>query len=470
MKPFVVFGLGFGDEGKGTITDFLARRHQLKLNVRYNGGAQAGHNVVTSDGRWHCFAQFGAATFNPGVETFLSREMVIEPSNLLAENEVLATKGVEDALSRLVVDEEAILITPFQKMIGRMEEVARGKNRFGSCGVGVGEAVRDRQRGMGIVVRDIKDGTWTGKMAAIYEARNEEAKELLKDHPLIGLKEIYDYFNNRSVLNRFWESCRQLFRGRSKVRVVKGGDFLRAPVSNQHPMVFEGAQGALLDPELGSAPYVTKTRSTQANAVKLIGADQEIQRIGVMRAYGHRHGAGPFVTETIVMFRVLDDPYNQENRWQGRFRTGWLDLVAIRYGLKINGKVDQLAITNIDRIFRLHKVKVCVNYEYRGDLKELDHCAVWEKIGDDRAKIVDLKIPEKDFAASGRFARVLERCRPATFREFEGGNEDISAVKEFGALPKQAIKYLKFIESSLGVPIGIVSVNPTAEGKIVISE
>ena len=481
MKPFVVCGLGFGDEGKGTITDFLARRHQLKLNVRYNGGAQAGHNVVTSDGRWHCFAQFGAATFNPGVETFLSREMVIEPSNLLAENEVLIAKGVTDALDRLIVDEEATLIAPYQKMIGRMKEVARGKNRFGSCGVGVGEAVRDRDRGMGITVRDIKNGTWTGKMAAIYEMRNEEAKKLLKDHPSAELEEIYNYFNDRSALNRFWESCRQLFRSGSVVRVVsagggsasggKGDGVLRDMISNQQPMIFEGAQGALLDPEQGFAPHVTKTRSTQINAIRMIGEDKEIQRIGVMRAYGHRHGAGPFVTETDFMWNALHDTHNTENRWQGRFRTGWLDLVAIRYGLKINGKVDRLAITNLDMLSEVREEKViCANYKYSGDLKELDHCAVWEKLDKDSAKILELKIPSKEFVASGRFARMLERCRPLTYERFGGWRDDISSVRDFSALPWQAREYLNFIESSLGVPIGIVSVNPTADGKIVVSE
>ncbi len=471
MKLFVVFGLGLGDEGKGTITDFLARRHELELNIRYNGGAQAGHNVVTSDGRWHCFAQFGAATFNPGVETFLSREMVIEPSNLLAENEALITKGVTDALSRLIVDESATLITPFQKMIGRMREVARGKNRFGSCGVGVGEAVRDRDRGLGIVVRDIKEGIWTSKMVVIYEARNEEAKKLLKDHPSAELEEIYNYFNDRATLNRFWESCRQLFRGGSGVRVVNGEDFLPAAITEGRPMVFEGAQGALLDRSYGFVPYVTKTRSTQAGAFKLIsGIDTDMTRVGVLRAYGHRHGAGPLVTEDQALTERLREPHNPENRWQGKFRCGWLDLVALRYGIKINGNVDRLAVTNLDQLSGLGKLSVCESCEYRGDLKELDRWAFWEKTGDDRARIFDLKIPDPDFVASGRFARALMLCRPLDYQEFDGWNEDLSGVKSFGALPKQAIEYLKFIESSLGVPIGIVSVSPTADGKIIVLE
>ncbi|HIB66122.1 MAG TPA: adenylosuccinate synthetase, partial [Phycisphaerales bacterium] len=141
VKAIIVVDLGFGDSGKGTITDALVRQTDAAWVVRFNGGAQAGHAVVTEDGREHIFSQFGAGTFVPGVRTYLSRFMVLHPGGLLREAEVLEGKGVENALSRVVIDPRARVITPFHQAANRLREILRGDERHGSCGLGVGETM-----------------------------------------------------------------------------------------------------------------------------------------------------------------------------------------------------------------------------------------------------------------------------------------------------------------------------------------
>jgi len=163
LRAYIVVDLGFGDCGKGLLTDFLVRHSGAGLVVRYNGGAQAGHNVVTSEGLHHTFSQFGSGTFVPGVKTYLSRDVVIHPDALLVEGNVLEAKGVTDAFARLRVSEWALVITPFHQAANRIREIARGMARHGSCGVGVGEAVEDAMRHPEscILAGDLADATRT---------------------------------------------------------------------------------------------------------------------------------------------------------------------------------------------------------------------------------------------------------------------------------------------------------------------
>lgn len=141
MNHVAVVDLGYGDAGKGTVVDWLCATRPVHTVVRFNGGAQAAHNVVLRDGRHHTFAQFGAGTFHPGVGTHLSRHVVVDPLALAAEADHLATVGVRDALDRLTVDGDALLATPYHRAANRAREIARGADRHGSCGLGVGEAV-----------------------------------------------------------------------------------------------------------------------------------------------------------------------------------------------------------------------------------------------------------------------------------------------------------------------------------------
>ena len=324
MKAWVVCDLGFGDAGKGSITDWLVRETGSKLVVRYNGGAQAGHTVVTDDGRTHTFAQFGSGTFVPGVRTHLSRFVVVHPGGLLVEAERLARIGVRDALERLSIHADARVVTPFHQAAGQLRELARGAARHGSCGIGVGETVGDALAHPEDAIRVHDLGDPRPKLARIRERYRAEFPRA-------------EPFEDDTLVDRWLDSIRA-FRD---VRLADDA------IPNE-PVVFEGAHGVLLDEWRGFHPHTTWSTCTFDHALDLLrGYRGEIVRLGVLRTYMTRHGPGPFPTEE----RALDfpEPPNPTGEWQGAFRLGWLDAVLARYAIAACGGVDSLALTHCDR-------------------------------------------------------------------------------------------------------------------------
>jgi len=324
---WVVIDLGFGDSGKGTITDWLVRTGGAKLVVRWNGGAQAGHNVVTADGRHHTFSQFGAGSFVPGVRTHLSEEMVVHPTALLVEENVLRSKGVEPELT---IAESARIITPWHQAAGRIRELALG---HGTCGVGVGEAVRDAL---------------------------DHPDDVLRARDLLG--------DARAKLRRIRERLRPPEgddpRAVAERRVLEDPDLERrwadavAPVRTRivpdeirldGPVVLEGAHGVLLDEWRGFHPHTTWHSCTSGAATSWLsrhGLDGEVKRLGVLRTYLTRHGAGPFPTETKEL--TFAEHHNDSSGYQGPFRLGWPDVALAKYALAVSD-VDGLALTHCDR-------------------------------------------------------------------------------------------------------------------------
>jgi adenylosuccinate synthase len=229
-------------------------------------------------------------------------------------------------------------------------------------------------------------------------------------------------------------------------------------------LIFEGAQGALLDSNYGFWPHVTRTDTTFNNAEKLLhGSAVRMTRLGVLRAYATRHGAGPFPSENAWLTKRLPDKHNRGDEWQGAFRVGWPDLLATRYALKVCGGADSLAITNLDRLYDLERLKVAVAYQYRGDDRsELDRFFEWKKIGG-AAVIQSIKLtrpPNREHQA--QLTKHLLKCKPI-YRDFD------PLFKPFGtkqSLPPEAKKYLSFLETALDTPISIVSIGPTATEKI----
>ena len=365
MRAHIVVDLGFGDAGKGLLTDFLVRRLNAGLVVRYNGGAQAGHNVVTADGRHHTFSQFGSGSFVPHVKTFLSRHVVIHPTALLVEGDLLQAKGVPNPFARIGISERALVITPFHQALNRVRERMRGSFRHGSCGVGVGEAVADslahpesrilagdlnRPDILRRKARDIRRRTW------------EEARSLLREGtPDAGARREYALFEDESVVGE-WVAA--LARIRELGLVMDDGALARWLVE-AGDVVFEGAQGVLLDEEAGFHPYTTWSRCTSRNAEELAGEmmpGAQVSRIGVVRAYAVRHGPGPLPTESGEVGAVVSE-HNQNNEWQGAVRYGWFDAALTRYALDATGGVDHLAVTHVDAIPRLPVWKFCARYE-----------------------------------------------------------------------------------------------------------
>jgi adenylosuccinate synthase len=322
----IVVDLGFGDAGKGTVVDWLCASRPVHAVVRFNGGGQAAHTVVLPDGRRHTFAQFGSGTLRPGVRTHLSRFMVVDPLALVTEADHLTMIGIRDALARLTVDAGAPLATPYHRAANRARELARGTDRHGSCGMGVGETMAyllahpwDAPR-----VGDCQDpGLLRHKLSVLHDRLAAELG--LLDAPPV-------------------DACVDAFTAFASAVSIVDGSFTER-LLDAGTVVFEGAQGVLLDEWHGFHPYTTWSTTTFANAETLL-AGRDAVRLGVLRTFTTRHGPGPLVTEDPAL--DLPDPHNPANPWQGPFRVGHFDAIAHRYALDVCGGVDALALTHLD--------------------------------------------------------------------------------------------------------------------------
>lgn len=410
MKHVIVTDLGYGDAGKGTVVDWLCSPQgggPVHTVVRFNGGAQAGHNVVTTDGRQHTFAQFGSGTFTPGVRTHLSRFVLVDPLALAAEAGHLASIGVRDVLDRLTVDRGALLATPYHKAANQARERARGENRHGSCGMGIGETASyalaysaDAPR----VADCASPATLSRKLTLLINRLTSELGPL-DAPPIADLCDAYQAFAARVPL--------------------VGPGHLRGVLS-AGPVVFEGAQGVLLDEWRGFHPYTTWSTTTLANAETLLAeAGHTATRLGVVRCYMTRHGPGPFPTEDPTL--ELPEPHNRHGTWQGAFRTGHLDAVALRYAVKVAGRLDAVALTHLDTAARA-PLRLCRSYRIDGQRLE---------------RITPG--PERDLAWQEQLTAKLLRARP----EYEEPSGDWPRV----------------VEEVLGAPVILVSHGPTAADK-----
>jgi len=434
-NAFVVVGLGYGDEGKGSVVDYLVRQHQIKLVVRFNGGPQAAHHVVTPEGIMHCFSQFGSGTLVPGVETFLTGYMLVDPLAIEAENEVLKEKGIKDGFERLIIDRACPVVTPFHKIINRMLEISRGKAKYGSCGKGVGETIKDLQclNERTLFVKDFFNETvLRQKLDFLWRMKLDLAEQLVKAHR--NNKKLLSYLEQiqrTDYVDCLVEAyCR--FISEAGVR-IEDEPYLIKRLNEREDVVFEGAQGVLLDVKAGFKPYITKTDTTFNNADKILFDSQKnIIKIGVLRAYATRHGAGPFVTEDTWLRKQIPDFHNTTNEWQGSLRIGWFDLVAARYALDTVGAIDCIALTNIDRLAGIDEIKVCTSYEWA------------DKIIDDIDFLKNLTQESQ-----GELAGLLKECKPVYLKHVGG-------IK----------KYIQFLEKKLDVPISIISLGPRATEKI----
>lgn len=338
----IVVGLGFGDEGKGAVVDALCHDAPVTSVVRFNGGAQAAHNVVVGD-RHHTFSQFGSGTL-AGVPTHLSRHVLVEPIALAGEARALAELGVADPLRQLSIDADALLTTPVHVAANRAREDARGEARHGSCGKGIGETA------------------WYALLAARGAARGDtvEGQEVPGDpgppptvgdcaHPAVlrakldALARCYEPLIGAGPSVDDLVSLYRDFAG--AVRVTTGDEVGR--LADRGRLVFEGAQGVLLDQWRGFHPHTTWSTVTPDNARDLLG-HRRATVLGVTRTYQTRHGAGPFPTEDDHVLARFPERHNDTGRYQGSWRAGHLDAVLLRYAVDACGGVDALAVTHLD--------------------------------------------------------------------------------------------------------------------------
>lgn len=376
-RVHIVFGLGFGDEGKGSVVDFLVRSLGALHVVRFNGGPQAGHNVVTVEGAHHGFAQFGAGTFVAGVRTWLAAPMAVDLLALAREDVALRAVGVADAFGRLTVDARCPLVTPWHRAVNRLRERARGDARHGSCGRGVAETLLDAERDSVPVVRagDLRDGARLRdrlrQVALVKLDLAEQLADRCEDDP--GAAQELAAVRDRRLVDQVSHDWRAVA---TRIAIDDGEGLTRA-LRGPDRVVFEGAQGLLLDRDRGFWPHVTPSRTGPAAAAALLAEATPAARawrVGVLRAYATRHGAGPFPTEDATFGATVAPCHNQTNAWQGPVRIGAFDAVLARYAVAATGGVDGVALTSIDRLAGRAAVPWCGAYEEGGARRDTLPC------------------------------------------------------------------------------------------------
>ncbi len=359
-EAWIVFDLGFGDAGKGATVDFLVRKRRAGLVVRFNGGAQAGHNVVTPGGRHHTFSQFGSGSFVDGVRTLLGPDFVLHPGGMLEEERHLRSVGVGDAFERTALDARALVVTPFQQAAGRLRELLRGEAAHGSCGLGVGEAVGDALAGRDDVIRAAELGdpeTLRAKLAAQRARKRREVAAAAEPADRRGEIE-WELLADERAVARTLASWGRLA---GQLRVCAPEE-TREMIRATPRVVFEGAQGVLLDQDWGFHPHTTWSDCTPGSALSLLdGTDPRVYTLGVTRPYMIRHGPGPLPTADPAFDAAFPEPHNDDHGWQGPVRRGGLDLVLLRYAIQAAGRVDGLALTCLDKLDGA--VPICTGYD-----------------------------------------------------------------------------------------------------------
>lgn len=442
-RAIVVVDLGFGDAGKGVMTDFLVRREGAGLVVRFNGGAQAGHNVVTVEGRHHTFSQFGSGTFY-GARTFLTEHVLLDPDALVREARALSQLGVGEPLRRLRVSAEARVVTPYHRALGRLRELARGPERHGSCGAGVGEAVRDSIHFPQHTVRAAELLRPARLVEKLDEVRARKEVEALDLCPAAGAEAAFAsevrIFQDESVSARWASSCSPLL----DAGAIADAGLLEEWVRVEECTVFEGAQGVLLDEAIGFHPYTTWSRSTSANALEVLAdlaPEAERLVVGVLRAHACRHGPGPLPTECTDS-RLAVREHNRSGPWQGPMRYGWFDAVLARYAIECDGAIDCLAVTFLDAL-PASGWPCAVSYSIDDELDG----SVFDRFRSVSGALTGLKPPpEPSLSNQAALGRFLARAEP----NFDSSSPDPASV-------------IRRIVRALDRPVRLASFGQTAD-------
>lgn len=437
MGAIIICDLAFGDSGKGSWTDFWVRQTEAGLVVRFNGGAQAAHTVVLPDGRQHTFSQFGSASFVSGVQTLLSKYVLVNPLKLAHEAAELQDLGVRNPYQNLLLDERALITTPYQMATNRLQEHIRGRNRHGSCGLGIGQTMIDALANPDQVLRcgDLLNSTLTVKKLAWH--REVVLQQLAELIPRLNqeqlppdvewaLRALFNQVEQDEIQQFFIEAARSL-------QILKESETNKL-LRNTANIVFEGAQGVLLDEWRGFHPNTTWSTTTPTNAKALLqeaGYQGEVDSYGLIRAYATRHGAGPFPTESVELEESIEEPDNPTNPWQGEFRVGWLDLPILRYAVEV-AQVDQLLISALDLL--PEKPKVAGGYQLEGAAYQLQ---------------------------IGEFQDLTHQERL---------NEDLKMVKvQYQEAPSDPMAYAEYVAHELQVPLAGVSFGKTHLDKVLVS-
>ena len=384
-KLQVVFGLGFGDEGKGSVVDYLSYDSGADLIIKPNGGSQAAHNVVLPDGTHHTFAAFGSGSFH-GTRTYLAHNFLVDPVAILLEAEKLAPKlliSVDELLDRLIISDFCAVVTPWHILLNRLKERS---NKHGSCGMGIGETRRYTLKyGDYITVGDIVNN--------IDKAYKNA--DLCKQRLLIDAQ---DYIIDEETLEIVLEMARQcpcefISRAFNVLNKCTLSTFIPDQFTN---IIVEYSQGLLLDEYYGFHPHTTWSRTTPGDGgIIILENDMEVTTYGVIRGYHTRHGNGPF--PSYMPDKKIESDHNTQNEWQGEFRFGAFDSQLFEYSLSIVGKY-------IDGVF-----VTCLDHADNG----IDFCTHYTNELNDRVTIVDKSEPNPFFLkAQEILGKHLSKIKP----------------------------------------------------------
>jgi len=414
MSNVVIIGAQWGDEGKGKIVDILAL--DADIIVRFQGGPNAGHTVVVGDEKI-ILHQIPSGILHRGKTCVIGNGVVLDIETLMAEMQELKSRGhfLDDAA--LLISEETNLIMPYHKRIDIAREARKGKDKIGTTGRGIGPAYEDKAARSGIRVVDIfDDETLSYKIRLNLEEKNWYLREYLKEQP----------FDAEEIINLV-----KHYRARIEQHVANTSLFLSNALKQGKKILFEGAQGSMLDVDHGTYPFVTSSNTVAGQAAigSGVGPNCLDTIIGISKAYTTRVGSGPFPTElNDELGNYLRDKGGEYGATTGRpRRCGWFDAVVARHSIRVNG-MTHLALTKLDVLSGLKTIKVCTGYRYKNS-------AITE-------------MPAN--------FNVLEKCEPV-YEEVPGWSEDICAVQKISDLPKTAQEYIRYIEKLTNIPVTILS-------------
>jgi len=427
MSSVVVIGAQWGDEGKGKIVDYLAQKAEAV--VRYSGGSNAGHTVVVNDVAYK-LRLLPSGILYKGKTCFLGNGVVINPGVVLKEIADMKAKGVD--ISRLYISDRAHVVLPYHERLDVLQEEALGDKKIGTTKGGIGPCYMDKYARTGIRMCDLLDKeVFADKLKCQLAAKNILFTKVYNVEPM-------EY---EPMLKAYLDYAEQL-RPYVTDTGVALGEFFDAGKN----VLFEGAQATFLDIDHGTYPYVTSSNPTAGNAAtgSGIGPRNINHVVGVVKAYTTRVGEGPFVTELLDKDgpgHKIRETGHEYGTVTGRpRRCGWLDAFMIKYSARLNS-LDYLAITRLDILDNMDKIKMCVGYEIDG----------------------------KAIANIPADLKILGKVKPV-FEEFDGWLCDITGVRKFADLPEKAQKYLQRLSAVAGVELGIVSVGPNREQTIVLKE
>ncbi len=423
MPGTILIGTQWGDEGKGKITDILS--DDMDIVVRYQGGNNAGHTVVKGDTELKLHL-IPSGVLYAHIIPIIGDGVVIDPKVLIDEIEGLQVKRIH--VEKLIISGNAHLIMPYHRLLDQAAETHLGKAKIGTTRRGIGPAYTDKAARVGIRVQDLLDmKIFREKLAQVLLSKNE-LLEKIYELPPMDLDEIV----------REYEGYADRLRGLIKDTSL----FINQMLDSGKKVIFEGAQGTLLDLDHGTYPFVTSSSPIAGGACAGAGVGPlKIDRVtGIVKAYVTRVGSGPFPTELDdEVGRHMLDVGGEFGTTTGRQRRcGWFDGLILRYATRINGLSD-MVLTKLDVLTGISPLKICVGYDYKG----------------------------KIYREFPPHQTIFHKCQPV-YEEHEGWTEDITGVINVADLPKAAKSYIDRIEELAGVKFSIISVGPKRSQTIIV--